>query len=182
MVIKLKATPSYWLNRYKQIIRSRGQIWGELSKEDIKENWLTTRLSKHQWSIDEVLRHILGSDIRYIQVPLNAETEQHPQAVMAQWVGDIFFRFREDTHMDLEDLKVAFNKIEERSVGVLQELTDEDLSLMVEAPWKQVVSYETLIEHSMDHEISHHGQVYFMLTYFRGPPKFSANWNEMTET
>lgn len=177
----MKATPTYWVNRYKQLIQARNRIWTELGKSDIKDEWLATRLTKHQWSIDEVMRHALGSDIRYIHVPLNPLSEQHPQAVLAQWVGDVFFRFREDTHMNLEDLKAAFIKTEENSLKILEGLNENDLSKMVEAPWKQMVTYESLIEHSLDHEMSHHGQIYFMLTYFRGPPKFTSDWSVSTE-
>ncbi|MHA2168462.1 MAG: DinB family protein [Candidatus Kariarchaeaceae archaeon] len=174
----MKASQEYWQNRYEEITKRRENLWKELGKEEIEESWLHTRLTEHQWSIDEVLRHMLGSEVVYIQQPMDGSIVQYPKVVPAQWVGNIFFRYQEDDHVPLKELCDSFDQVQQKSSLILSSLTEEKLNQLVMAPWRKEVSYEDLIEHCFDHELSHLGQIYFMLTYYRGPPKFESNWFE----
>ncbi len=172
----MSASVKYWKQRYHQIIQKRERLWVLLEDPSFDRNWLSTRLTEHQWSIDEVFRHILGSEIRYIQQPLDDSIKQHPSAVAAQWVGNIFFRFGEDEHLELDKLILTFEEVQRKSLELFETLNEDSLQQIVEAPWREKVTYERLIEHGIDHELSHLGQIYFMLTNFRGPPKFESNW------
>ncbi|MHA2030716.1 MAG: DinB family protein [Candidatus Kariarchaeaceae archaeon] len=174
----MKALREYWQTRYEEILKKRENLWNELEKQETEESWLHSRLTEHQWSIDEVLRHLLGSEVVYIQQPIDGSIVQYPKVVPAQWVGNVFFRYQEDDHVPLKELRDSFDQVQQKSRSILSSLTDEKLNQSVIAPWRQEVSYEHLIEHCFDHELSHLGQVYFMLTYFRGPPKFESNWFE----
>jgi uncharacterized damage-inducible protein DinB len=58
----------------------------------------------------------------------------------------------------------------------MQNLTEQDIEMKTEAPWKQEVNYGTLLETFINHEYAHTGQIYFILTYYRGPPEFTDKW------
>lgn len=78
--------------------------------------------------------------------------------------------------MNLDTIIDSYNSTQDISNRILRGLSDEELLTEVETPWRQMVSYNSLLHSFYDHEISHMGQIYFILTYFRGPPKFESNW------
>ena len=168
---------NYFVEKYQTLITRRKALFELIGKETVKPEWLITRITEHQWSIDEILRHVIASDIRYIQQPIDETVSQHEIAVPAQWVGSVFFRFEELEHVSLEKLTSVFQEVQSKSLEVLASLSTSELGRKVEAPWKQMVTYQSLLDHNFDHELSHIGQVYFILTYFRGPPEFNANWS-----
>ncbi|MHA2278875.1 MAG: DinB family protein, partial [Candidatus Kariarchaeaceae archaeon] len=123
----------------------------------------------------------LGSEIRYVQQPIEPSAEQHNKAVLAQWVGKIFFRFEENEHMDLKELIEAFHQTQQITREIMNQWNQETLTKMVEAPWRELFPYQNSVIHFIEHEMSHMGQIHFMLTYFRGPPKFESNWFDNKE-
>ena len=161
------------LDRYQLLLKYRKTMWSYLSQSDIKPEWIVTRPKSYQWSIDEHIRHLLASEIRYIQQSLDGNIPQTPKAVAAQWVGNVFFRFKEDEHVELAELKELFPTVEEKSLELLKNITEKELEMDVEAPWREKMSYYNLLEHFFVHENYHRGQVHFLITYYRGPPKFN---------
>lgn len=172
----MSLTVDYWIDRYTKLVKGRERLWRELKNPSIENKWIITRITEHQWSIDEVLRHILGSEIRYVQQPIESTIKQNENMVPAQWIDKVFFRFEEKEHMNLDTIIDIYNSTQDISNKILLGISDKDLLKEVEAPWRQMVSYNSLLHSFYDHEISHMGQIYFMLTYFRGPPKFESNW------
>ncbi len=169
--------PQLWIERYNFLQKYRERMWNELSQPDIKPEWVITRPKPYQWSIDEVLRHMLGSEVRYIQQSLDPDISQHSAVVPAQWVGTVFFRFEEREHLELPELLDIFPAVESKSLQLLENATEKELQMIVEAPWKEKMSYHQLLEAFYAHEHYHRGQVHFLITYYRGPPKFQNRSN-----
>ncbi|MCE7737434.1 MAG: DinB family protein [Candidatus Heimdallarchaeota archaeon] len=172
----MSVSVEFLTRKYEQIVENRESLWVDLQRIPKDKNWLNQRLSSHQWSIDEVLRHMLGSEIRYVQQPVEPSMEQNKDAVMAQWVGNIFFRFEENDHMSLENLILAFDDAQRNTRRIMGNWNEDILNKLIEAPWREMIPYRNSVIHFLEHEISHMGQVQFMLTYFRGPPEFKSNW------
>ena len=83
---------SLWKKRYNRIQSYRIRMWDDLLNSEVKIEWLITRLTPHQWAIDEIIRHMLASEIRYIHQIFNADVLQIEEAVGTQWVNKNFFR------------------------------------------------------------------------------------------
>jgi uncharacterized damage-inducible protein DinB len=164
--------PEIIINRYKVLQDFRSTVWKDLSDPSFKQEWFIKRPSEHQWSIDELLRHMLASEIRYIQQSVDDSIEQHPYGVPAQWVGNIFFRLEEREHVNLEDLKVIYPAVEKKSLEILQSMLEDDFYQSVRAPWGQDLPYIDLLDVFFAHEHGHRGQVKFLITSYRGLPEF----------
>ena len=164
--------PEIVLNRYKLLQNFRQTVWKDLSDSNFNQKWFIKRPSEHQWSIDELLRHMIASEVRYIQQSMDESIEQHPKGVPAQWVGNIFFRLEEKEHVNFEVLKEMFLEVEKESIEILEKLSEDDFEKIVKAPWGQELPYYDLLEVFFAHEHNHRGQVKFLITFYRGPPEF----------
>jgi uncharacterized damage-inducible protein DinB len=154
------------------MIGRREQTWKLLHDKSFEDKWFIQRPTKHQWSIDEILRHMLANEVRYLQMPLNPDIEQHKLAVLAQWVGNILFRIKEGEHFSINIVQEGFEDVQNLSQNILEDLTEEDLNKEVKAPWGEMISYGSMLTDLFDHDQFHRGQVHHLITYFRGPPKF----------
>lgn len=161
---------SNWKKRYNRIQRHRVRMWNDLLNSEIKPEWIITRSTPHQWAIDEIIRHMLASEIRYIHQSFNADALQINEAVAAQWVSDRFFRIKEENHVKVERLKEISQPIEVETIKYL-DFPNESYEKKVKAPWGEEMKVFELLEAFYSHEFFHQGQVYFLLTYFRGIPK-----------
>ncbi|MCY3412510.1 MAG: DinB family protein [Candidatus Heimdallarchaeota archaeon] len=165
----------YWRNRYNKISQQRNALIQSLNSLD--KSWIMTRISSHQWSIDEILRHMLASEIVYIQQSIDPNTPMSNLAVRAQWVGDVFFRL-EESHLDLQVIIDEYTLVENRSREIIAGLTDDKLAQRCKAPWGEELSYQQMIEHNLDHELGHLAQIKQILTYHQGLPKFKESWTD----
>ena len=161
-----------FVKRYKLLLDFRKTVWNDLTDPSFNQEDFIKRPSEHQWSIDELLRHMLASEIRYIQQSIDTTIEQHPKGVPAQWVGKIFFRLEEREHVSFEEIREIFPVVEKKSLEILDNLIEEDYKQLVKAPWGQELPYYDLLDVFFAHEHQHRGQVKFLITYFRGPPEF----------
>ncbi len=164
---------SLWIKRHNLVQHYRSVMWDELSEPDMKEEWVNARPKPYQWSIDEILRHMLASEIRYVQQSIDESIPQNPHAVRAQWVGKVFFRTEETEHVGLSELKESFPPVESASLSLLENLSEIDFDMMVEAPWREKMPFYHLLERFHAHEHYHRGQVHFLITNYRGPPVFA---------
>lgn len=159
-----------WKNRYNRIQKQRSRMWQELLKPEMNPEWLIKRPKSHLWAIDEIIRHMLASEIRYIQQSFNPETLQIPESVPAQWVGNVFFRIEERDHVKIHRLKDISITIENESVRLLDS-PNEEFEKIVKAPWGEEMKVFELLEAFYVHEHYHRGQVLFILNFFRGIPE-----------
>ena len=160
------------LKRYKLLQDFRDTVWKDLSDTSFDQKFFTKRPTEHQWSIDELLRHMLSSEIRYIQQSIDDTIEQLLMGVPAQWVGKIFFRLEEREHVTFQELQEMYPAVEKKSLDILENLSEEDFIREVKAPWGQMLPYHDLLDVFFAHEHQHRGQVKFLITFYRGPPKF----------
>lgn len=159
-----------WMKRFKRIQNHRKKMWNDLNSPEVKSEWIITRVTPHQWSIDELIRHMLASEIRYIHQSFDPDAQQLKEAVAAQWVNERFFRLKEDDHVDLECLREIATSLEKKSVKLLDS-PDKAYEKTARAPWGEEMNVCDLLEAYYTHEFYHQGQVYSLLTYFRGLPK-----------
>ena len=159
-----------WKKRYNRVQSYRIRMWDDLLNSEVKSKWLITRLTPHQWAIDEIIRHMLASEIRYIHQSFNADVLQIKEAVGAQWVNKNFFRIKEEAHVNVDRLKEIATSIEGETRKYL-ESPIESYEKMVKAPWGEEMKVFELLESFYTHDFYHQGQVYSVLTYFRGIPK-----------
>ncbi len=159
-----------WRERYKRIQNQRLAMWKELTNPEVEPEWIITRPKPHQWAIDEIIRHMLASEIRYIHQSFNPNALQINEDVPAQWVGTRFFRIEEAPHVNLERLQELSLSIEHDTVKLLDS-PNEAYEKTVRAPWGEEMKVFELLEAFYDHEQYHRGQVYLLLNLFRGVPK-----------
>lgn len=145
-------------------------MWQDLFKPEVKDEWLGQRPKEHLWAIDEITRHMLASEVRYIHQSFNPEITQFPESVPAQWVGDRIFRLEERNHVKIKRLKDISIAIENESVRLL-DAPNEGFEKKVKAPWGEEMKVFELLEAFYIHEHYHRGQVLFILNFFRGIPK-----------
>jgi uncharacterized damage-inducible protein DinB len=167
---QLKLYYTDWKKRYIRVQNHRIAMWKDLCNPEVKPDWIITRPKKHQWAIDEIIRHMLASEIRYIHQSFNPDIIQINEAVKAQWVQNRFFRIKEDNHVKLERLKEISLSIENETVKYLDS-PNEAYEKKVKAPWGEEMKVFELLEAFYTHEFYHQGQVYCLLTLFRGLPK-----------
>ncbi len=110
------------------------------------------------------------TEIRYIHQSFNPDIIQIKEAVAAQWVNDRFFRLKEDTHVNIERLKEIFSSIENKTVKYLDS-PNVAYEKQVKAPWGEKMKVFELLEAFYTHEFYHQGQIFCLLTFFRGLPE-----------
>jgi len=172
MVITLQQNKRYqveWIKRFKRIQKQRESMWNELHSPDADPEWIVKRPTIHQWAIDEIIRHMLASEIRYIHQSFDPNIPQLNEAVPAQWVKNRFFRLEEKTHVKLKRLKEIALSIESETVRNLDS-SDKAYEKKTKAPWGEEMKVFELLEAFYAHEFYHQGQVFFILTFFRGLP------------
>ena len=159
-----------WKKRYERIQNQRSRMWKELNNREVNHEWIITRPKPPQWAIDEIIRHMLASEIRYIHQSFNPSVFQISEAVPAQWVGTKFFRLEEGNHVSLDRLQELSLSIEKETVK-LMDSPNEAYEKVVKAPWGEEMMVFKLLEAFYDHDQYHRGQEYLLLTFFRGLPK-----------
>ena len=123
-----------FVKRYTLLLDFRKTVWDDLTDTAFNQEDFISRPSDHQWSIDELLRHMLASEIRYIQQSIDQSIEQHPIGVPAQWVGKIFFRLEEREHLPLKEVKEIFPQWVSEGASGIQSLAPNGFdALKVEA-------------------------------------------------
>lgn len=161
----------YWIQQHERIVTKRKEMFQHLTREDFKEEWINKRPKEHLWSIDEILRHMLASEIRYVHQSFNQSIENIELGVPAQWVNEHFFRIEERNHYSLEKIVSAFSKAEE-TTKILLNTDDDQYEKIVKAPWGEKIPVYKLLESFNEHETYHRGQIFLLLNFFRGPPDF----------
>ncbi|MFX0183468.1 MAG: DinB family protein [Candidatus Hodarchaeota archaeon] len=159
-----------WKKRYERIQNQRSRMWQELNNREINQEWLITRPKPSQWAIDEIIRHMLASEIRYIHQSFDPSVSQISEAVPAQWVGTKFFRLEESNHVSLDRLQELSVSIENETVKMLDS-PNEAYEKVVKAPWGEEMMVFKLLEAFYDHDQYHRGQLYLLITFFRGLPR-----------
>lgn len=157
--------------RYDLVVVKRESVWRLLTSDEFDEAWFVSRPTTHQWAIDEILRHMLANEVRYLQMSHDPSIKQHALSVRAQWVGDILFRL-EENHEPLDKIRNAFEEVQLVSKSIIDSLKEEDLMRQVKAPWGEMLEYWQMLDDLFDHDNFHRGQVIYLVTYFRGLPKF----------
>jgi uncharacterized damage-inducible protein DinB len=159
-----------WKQRYAYVQNHRIVIWKDLCNLEVKPEWIIKRPTKNQWAIDEILRHMFASEIRYIHQSFNPGSLQINEAVAAQWVKERFFRLKENNHVNLKRLKEIALSIENETIKLLDS-PNQAYEKRVKAPWGEEMKVFNLLEAFYTHEFYHLGQVYCLLTFFRGLPE-----------
>ncbi|MHA2362920.1 MAG: DinB family protein [Candidatus Hodarchaeales archaeon] len=163
-----------WLDRYERLKKNRAIVFSDLKRQEIESEFLITRPSPHQWSVDEIIRHILASEIRYVHQSFDPTRQPHPGGIRSQWVDmDTVIKLEEHDHIALKDLKKFFPHVEVVTDELLREASDMDFDRPVKAPWGEKMKVVKLLEYFYDHENYHRGQIYWVINYFKGPPKNS---------
>jgi len=158
-----------WIARYSRILKHRQKLWVNLSQID--EDAFKKRPRENLWSIDEILRHKLASEIRYIHQSFDSDLNQFELSVPAQWVGNVFFRLEERKHYSLEEIKEKFEMVEITSGRVLK-TENSNFERDTEAPWGEKMKIHQLLEEWYDHDNYHRGQIYCLIN-LNSKPSFT---------
>lgn len=157
-----------WSERYTRLIGQRNALLDKIV--DLPE--LSTRPKPNSWAIDEILRHQLGSEVRYVHQVIDPSLPQSEFVVPAQWVGNILFRLEEREHPPFDAIRTEFERIQLISSQLFVSVTPDVEHLIVKAPWGVEVPAWMLLEHFFEHDLRHQGQISYLYTYFHGPPDF----------
>jgi uncharacterized damage-inducible protein DinB len=152
---------------HRRVVLTRESLWKKLNNPNFQAEWFITRIKPHMWSIDEIYRHMLSSEIFYIHSKFGERKVPEEWGVGAQWVGDKQFGLKEDKHFSREQLYELTKQIEKESKTYLKEMTEIELQKIVNAPWGEEMTFNELIHHCFEHEHNHRGQIQFLITYFQ---------------
>ncbi len=161
----------FWLGRFERLKKRRSELFTDLKKPENYQEYIITRPKPYQWSVDELIRHILASEIRYVHQSFDPTRQAHPAGIRAQWRDDTLIKIEENKHYDIKDLKKIFPPVQVVTDELLREASDMDFDRTVKAPWGEKMKVHKLLDYWYDHENYHRGQIYFVLNYFKGPPK-----------
>lgn len=159
-----------WIDRYQRLKKTRDKVFKDLSNREIETEWLITRPNENQWSIDELIRHILFAEVRYVQQSFDPTRNSHPVGVRTQWMNDYVIKLNEGKHISLKDLKKLFPPVQVVTEELLREAADLDYERTVKTSWGEKMKVVKLLDYWFEHEHYHRGQIYMTLTFFRGPP------------
>ncbi len=159
-----------WIDRYQRVNKIREETFTDLGKPEIDQEWIIKRPTPHQWAIDEIIRHQLYSEIKYLQQSFDPTRTGHPVGVKSQWTEDTVMKLEEGEHVVLKDLKKLFPPVQVVSEELLREAADLDYERPVKSPYGKMKAVK-LLEYWYDHEMYHRGQIYMTLNFFKGPPK-----------
>ena len=109
---------SYWKTKYRMVIKNREKIWDNLEMYELSPEQFIQRPKPHLWSVDEVLRHMLASEVMYIHQKIDHSCPRPEFGVGAQWVGKYILKTGESTHYTLTDIKELANEITEKTNSV----------------------------------------------------------------
>ena len=159
-----------WLERFDRLKKRRIELFIDLKRPENEEEFLISRPTPHQWSVDELIRHILSSEIRYVHQSFDPTRKEHPLGVRTQWLDDTIIKLEEGKHYPLKELKKIFRPVEVVTDELIREASDMDFDRTVKSPWGEKMKVHKLLEYWYDHENYHRGQIYFVLNFFKGPP------------
>ena len=159
-----------WIDRYQRVNKIREETFSDLGKAEIDQEWIIKRPTPHQWAIDEIIRHQLYSEIKYLQQSFDPTRTGHPVGVKSQWSEETIMKLEEGEHVELKDLKKLFPPVQVVSEELLREAADLDYERPVKSPYGKMKAVK-LLEYWYDHEMYHRGQIYMTLNFFKGPPK-----------
>ena len=106
---------------HKRVVSKREELWKKLNSPDFLAEWFINRIKPHMWSIDEIYRHMLASEIFYIHSKFGERRVPEEWGVGAQWVGDKHFGLKEKKHFSREWLYELTKQIENETVDYLAE-------------------------------------------------------------
>ena len=146
-------------------------MFKDLSKPFIEKEWITTRPTEHQWSVDEIIRHMLYYEVRYVQQSFDPTRNSHPVGVRPQWQDDTVMRLDEGPHIELKDLKKLFPPVQVVTEELIREAADLDFERTVKTTWGEKMKVIKLLDYWYEHEHYHRGQVFWVINFFSGPPE-----------
>ncbi len=154
---------SYWKTKYALLVKNREKIWYHLKMYDLSPEQFNRRPKPHLWSIDEVLRHMLASEVMYIHQKIDHSIDHPEFGVGAQWVGEYILKTGESTHYTLTDIEEIAGEITEKTKQLLNSVNEPVFEKTVKAPWGEEMSFNTLLENFYYHEAYHCGQVHYLM-------------------
>ncbi|UCG03070.1 MAG: DinB family protein [Candidatus Heimdallarchaeota archaeon] len=153
----------YWQTQYKRVSKYRNEIWQHLDKYDLSHELFTKRPKENLWAIDEILRHMLASEVAYIHQKFDSLASPKDFGVGAQWVGDYKLNMRELPHFALNDIKKLSIDIKAKTHRYFEDSKEEDFFKRVKAPWGEEMMFTDLLEAFYTHEAYHRGQVHYLM-------------------
>jgi uncharacterized damage-inducible protein DinB len=159
-----------WIDRYLRVQKIRDETFNDLGKPEIDQEWIIKRPNAYQWAVDEIIRHQLYIEIKYLQQSFDPTRTSHPVGVKAQWAEETIMNLEESEHVVLKDLKKLFPPVQVVSEELLREAADLDYERPVKSPWGKMKAVK-LLDYWYDHEMYHRGQIYMTINLHKGPPK-----------
>ena len=86
---------------HERVVTKRKRIFLKLSDSSFKEELFSKRIKTNMWSIDEIFRHTIASEVFYIHSKFGVEKMPIEWGVGAQWVGESKFGLKEGIHFSL---------------------------------------------------------------------------------
>jgi uncharacterized damage-inducible protein DinB len=159
----------YWLTQYQRVLKYRKEMWQHLDKYNLPDDLFTKRPKENLWAIDEVLRHMLASEVAYIHQKFDPSASPKEFGVGAQWVGNYEIKLKQLPHFILKDIQDISSRIKEKTLLYLNKSQEEEFLKKVKAPWGEEMTLFDLLEAFYTHEAYHRGQVHFLMNFLGDP-------------
>lgn len=160
---------TFWKTQYIRLVSNREQLWSHLDMYNLSNQQFIQRPKTHLWSIDEILRHMLASEVMYIHQKFDHSVPVPSFGVGAQWVGKYKLKTNEASHYSLIDIKNLACEITDKSVQFFNSAEDQIFQALVKAPWGEEMTFNELLEHFSYHEAYHCGQVHYLMNLIGDP-------------
>ena len=121
---------------------------------DLTPEQLAWRPLPDEWSILERARHVAATANGYLCGALSGKVFDWDQAI--EWSGN-----------DLESLLKDLNRVHEGCLRVLESLDDTRLEEQFIMPWGDTIPLRGVLEHLIEHEPYHTGQVAILRSYLK---------------
>jgi uncharacterized damage-inducible protein DinB len=159
----------YWHSKYKRVIQYRKELWQYLDKYDLSHELFIKRPKENLWAIDEIIRHMLASEVAYLHQKFSSSATPKDFGVGAQWVGNYEINLKELPHLTLNEIKNLSTYIQQQTQLYLKNSKENDFHKKVKAPWGEEMAFTDLLEAFYIHEAYHRGQVHYLLNLLGDP-------------
>jgi len=160
---------AYWQTQYKRVMKYREELWQYIEKYGLSHEFFIKRPKENLWAIDEILRHMLASEVAYIHQKFDSSASPKDFGVGAQWVGNYEIKLSELPHLTLNEIKVLSNNLQEKTQHYLNDSQEKDFQKRVKAPWGEEMTFTDLLEAFYIHEAYHRGQVHYLMNLLGNP-------------
>ena len=105
------------------------------------------------WSIGQIMLHIADAEDGWLRYGITKELDEWPQI------------YKMNNYPDKGSIIQVLDEVHSRTVEYISELSEQDLTSKITAPWGEEFQIMWIIWHLIEHETHHRGELSLILGY-----------------